>query len=52
MEPYTSEITQKTEKRIWITPELELLSNSDIQGGTFLHLKESLTEFDTHGTVS
>jgi predicted DNA-binding protein with PD1-like motif len=34
MEPYTTEPQQKTEKRTWITPELELISHSGILSGT------------------
>ena len=34
MEHYTTELQQKTEKRIWITPQLELISDSNILSGT------------------
>ena len=51
MEHYTANSEQKTEKKIWVTPELELITDNDILSGTFTGLPESLTAFGIHGTI-
>ena len=43
---------QKGVKRAWVTPDIEIISADDIQGGPFRVINEASTIFGDHGTQS
>ena len=53
MENYTTEPQQKAEKRIWITPQLELISDNNILSGSIPSYREGvITPGNSVGSAS
>ena len=43
---------QKGVKRAWVTPDIEIISADNIQGGLLAFLNEASTFIGDHGTIS